>query len=148
MLRFGYTSMTTPASTYDYDMATRAWTLLKRDEVVGGFDPAAYVTERLHATARDGVRVPISIVYRQDLVRDGRAPLLLYGYGSYGASMDPDFSSSRLSLLDRGFVVAIAHVRGGQELGRGWYEDGNAPVVGQAEQVDPRPFEDLSLIHI
>jgi oligopeptidase B len=124
VLRFGYTSMTTPRSTYDYDMVTRTRTLLKRDEVVGGFDPAAYVTERLHATARDGVQVPISIVYRKDLVRDGRAPLLLYGYGSYGASMDASFDVARLSLLDRGFAYAIAHIRGGAELGRGWYEDG------------------------
>jgi oligopeptidase B len=124
VVRFGYTSMTTPRSTYDYDMAARTRTLLKRDEVLGGFDPAAYVTERLHATARDGVQVPISIVYRKGLVRDGKAPLLLYGYGSYGASMDATFDVARLSLLDRGFSYAIAHVRGGAELGRAWYEDG------------------------
>ncbi len=124
VLRFGYTSMTTPRSTYDYNMVTRERTLLKRDEVVGGFDPAAYVTERLQAPARDGVKVPISIVYRKDFVKNGRAPLLLYGYGSYGASMDATFDVARLSLLDRGFAYAIAHVRGGAELGRGWYEDG------------------------
>jgi oligopeptidase B len=124
VLRFGYTSMTTPRSTYDYDMTTRTRTLLKRDEVVGGFDPAAYVTERLHAPARDGVQVPISIVYRRDFVSNGKAPLLLYGYGSYGASMDATFDVARLSLLDRGFAYAIAHIRGGAELGRGWYEDG------------------------
>jgi oligopeptidase B len=124
VLRYGYTSMTTPRSIYDYDMVTHTRTLLKRDEVVGGFDPASYVTERLQAPARDGVKVPISIVYRKDLVKNGKAPLLLYGYGSYGASMDATFDVARLSLLDRGFVYAIAHVRGGAELGRGWYEDG------------------------
>jgi oligopeptidase B len=124
VLRYGYTSMTTPRSVYDYDMVTRGKMLRKRDEVVGGFDSAAYVTERLEAPARDGVKVPISIVYRKDLMRDGRAPLLLYGYGSYGASMDAAFDVARLSLLDRGFAYAIAHVRGGAELGRAWYEDG------------------------
>ena len=124
VLRYGYTSMTTPRSTYDYDMAARTTTLRKRDEVLGGFDPSGYVTERLHAPARDGVQVPISIVYRKDLVKNGKAPLLLYGYGSYGASMDATFDVARLSLLDRGFAYAIAHVRGGAELGRAWYEDG------------------------
>nr|MDP2469720.1 S9 family peptidase [Candidatus Palauibacterales bacterium] len=124
VLRFGYTSMTTPLSTYDYDMRTRERSLLKRTEVVGDFDPADYRSERLWATARDGRRVPVSLVYRQGFERDGTAPLLLYGYGSYGASMDATFSSARLSLLDRGFVYAIAHVRGGEELGRWWYEEG------------------------
>lgn len=124
VLRFGYTSMTTPTSTYDYEMSTRERTLLKREAVLGGFDPADYVTERLYATARDGTRVPISLVYRRGLERDGSNPLLLYGYGSYGASRDATFSSARLSLLDRGFVYALAHVRGGQEMGRSWYEDG------------------------
>jgi oligopeptidase B len=124
VLRFGYTSMTTPLSTYDYDMRTRERSLLKRTEVVGDFDPADYRSERLWATARDGRRVPVSLVYRQGFERDGSAPLLLYGYGSYGASMDATFSSARLSLLDRGFVYAIAHVRGGEELGRWWYEEG------------------------
>ncbi|MEW6368339.1 MAG: S9 family peptidase [Acidobacteriota bacterium] len=123
-LRYVYTSMTTPSSTYDYDMATRARTLMKRDEVLGGFDPANYVTERLWATARDGVKVPISIVYRKSFVKDGRAPLLLYGYGSYGASMSAYFDVARLSLLDRGFAYAVAHIRGGQELGRDWYDNG------------------------
>jgi oligopeptidase B len=122
VLRFGYTSLTTPTSTYDYDMATRQKTLLKRDEILGGFNPANYVTERLYTTARDGIRVPVSVVYRKGVARP--APLLLYGYGSYGSSTDPTFSSDRLSLLDRGFVYAIAHIRGGQEMGRGWYEDG------------------------
>jgi oligopeptidase B len=124
ILRYGYTSLTTPSSIYDYDMETRERTLLKREEVLGGFDPADYVTERLYAPARDGARVPVSIVYRKGLARDGSNPLLLYGYGSYGASMDATFSSARLSLLDRGFVYAIAHVRGGEELGRAWYDNG------------------------
>jgi oligopeptidase B len=122
VLRFGYTSLTTPTSTYDYDMATRQKTLLKRDEILGGFDPANYVTERLYTTARDGTRVPVSLVYKKGIARP--APLLLYGYGSYGSSTDPTFSAERLSLLDRGFVYAIAHIRGGQEMGRAWYEDG------------------------
>jgi oligopeptidase B len=123
-LRFGYSSLTTPSSTYDYNMATGEKKLLKRQEVLGGFDPANYHAERLYATARDGVKVPISLVYRKGFVQNGQAPCLLYGYGSYGYSTDPDFSSARLSLLDRGFVFAIAHIRGGQEMGRAWYEDG------------------------
>ncbi len=124
LLRYGYTSMTTPNSIYDYDMVTREKTLLKQQEVLGGFVADHYTTERLHAPARDGIRVPISIVYRKGIKKNGRNPLLLYGYGSYGYSMDATFSSSRLSLLDRGFIYAIAHVRGGEELGRQWYEDG------------------------
>jgi oligopeptidase B len=123
-VRYIYTSLTTPMSSYDYNMAKRTKTLVKREEVQAGFDPVEYVTERLHATAPDGVRVPISIVYRKGLPRDGSRPLLLSGYGSYGASRDPSFDSERLSLLDRGFAFAIAHIRGGQELGRGWYEAG------------------------
>jgi len=123
-LRYVYMSMTTPRSTYEYDMSTREKTLLKRDEILGGFDPVNYRTERLYATASDGTRVPISIVYRKGLRRDGHNPLLLYGYGSYGYSMDATFNASRISLLDRGFAYAIAHVRGGQEMGRKWYEDG------------------------
>ena len=124
VLRYGYMSMTTPRSTYDYDMNTRERTLLKRQPVLGDFDPENYVTERLHATARDGAQVPISIVYRKDFPKDGTRPLLLYGYGSYGNSLDATFNSPRLSLLDRGFAYAIAHIRGGQELGRDWYENG------------------------
>ena len=124
VLRYGYTSMTTPSSIYDYDMVTREKTLLKQEEVLGEFDSADYRTERLHATAADGVRVPISLVYRKGMERNGRNPLLLYGYGSYGHSLDAAFGSARLSLLDRGFVFAIAHVRGGEEMGRAWYEDG------------------------
>jgi oligopeptidase B len=123
-LRFSYQSMTTPSTIYDYDMASRERTLLKRTEVLGGYDPADYRTERLWATARDGARVPVIIVYRADLRRDGPQPLLLYGYGSYGASMDPSFSSIRLSLLDRGFIYALAQIRGGQEFGRDWYDAG------------------------
>jgi oligopeptidase B len=123
-LRFVYTSLTTPQSSYDYDMRKKSKTLVKREEVLRGFDPANYVTERLHATASDGVKVPISIVYRKGFAKDGSRPLLLYGYGSYGASMDASFQSERLSLLDRGFAYAIAHIRGGQELGRQWYEGG------------------------
>jgi oligopeptidase B len=123
-LRYGYTSLTTPSSTFDYNMVTREKKLLKQEEILGGFDGANYQAERHYATARDGVKIPISLVYRKGLVKDGKAPCLLYGYGSYGASTDAYFSSARLSLLDRGFVFAIAHIRGGQEMGRTWYEDG------------------------
>jgi oligopeptidase B len=124
LLRYGYTSLTTPNSIYDYDMNTREKTLLKQEDVVGDFDPGDYVTERHYAIARDGVKVPISLVYRNGLEKDGTNPLLLHGYGSYGASREPSFSSSRLSLLDRGFVFAIPHIRGGSEMGREWYEQG------------------------
>lgn len=123
-LRFGYSSMTTPLSIYDYDMTTRARTLLKREEVLGDFDPSRYETVRLTADASDGARIPISLVRRRDAPGAGSAPLLLYGYGAYGISMEPTFRSSRLSLLDRGFTFAIAHIRGGEELGRAWYDDG------------------------
>ncbi len=124
VVRYSYSSLATPSSVYDFNMVTRARTLLKRDEVLGGYDPADYVTERLYATARDGVRVPVSLVYRRGLEKNGNNPLHLYAYGSYGSSMDASFSSTRLSLLDRGFVYAIAHIRGGMEMGRWWYEDG------------------------
>ena len=124
VLRYGYTSLTTPNSTYDYNMDTGEKTLLKQQEVVGDFSPENYRAERLYARAEDGTRIPISLVYRTNLDRSKPAPLLLYGYGSYGYSMNPTFNSARLSLLDRGFIFAIAHVRGGQELGRQWYEDG------------------------
>ena len=123
-LRFEYTSMKTPLSIYDYDMVTHQKTLMKREEVLGGFNPDDYVTERLHAAAADGTEIPISLVYRKGTKKDGGNPLLLYGYGSYGLSIDAAFSSPRLSLIDRGFVYVIAHVRGGQELGRQWYEEG------------------------
>ncbi len=124
VLRYGYTSMTTPRSVFDYNMNTKEKTLLKQQEVVGDFDSNNYHAERLYATARDGTKVPISLVYRKGLEKNGDNPLLLYGYGSYGASMNAGFSSVRLSLLDRGFVYAIAHIRGGQEMGRYWYEEG------------------------
>jgi oligopeptidase B len=123
-LRYGYTSLTTPSSVYDYDMASHQKTLKKQQEVVGGYDHSSYVTERIYVTARDGVKVPVSIVYKKGMKKDGSNPLLLYAYGSYGISMDASFSSNRISLLDRGFIYAIAHVRGGQEMGRQWYEDG------------------------
>ena len=124
ILRVSYTSMTTPSSTYDYHTLDRKLTLLKQQEVVGDFKPENYQTERLYAEARDGVKVPISIVYKKGYKKNGQAPLLLYAYGSYGSSMEPYFSSVRLSLLDRGFAYAIAHIRGGEEMGRHWYEDG------------------------
>ena len=124
VLRYGYSSLGTPESTYDYDMVTRERTLLKREEVLGDFDPANYRTQRLYATADDGTRVPISLVARRSTPQDGTSPLLLYGYGAYGISTDADFHSPRLSLLDRGFMFAIAHVRGGEELGRRWYDEG------------------------
>ena len=123
-LRFGYSSMTTPWSTFDYDMNSKEKTLMKEQPVLGGFDKADYQTERVLATADDGTEVPISIVYKKGMKKDGTSPTLLYAYGSYGATMDAYFSSSRLSLLDRGFVYAIAHIRGGQEMGRHWYENG------------------------
>ncbi|HEX7459523.1 MAG TPA: S9 family peptidase, partial [Acidimicrobiales bacterium] len=129
VLRYGYTSLATPRSVFDLDLESGELTLRKRQPVLGHFDPAHYRTERQWATAGDGTQVPLSLVYRPDLVADpvpggDGAPCLLYGYGSYEASMDPTFSSLRLSLLDRGFVFAIAHVRGGGELGRHWYEEG------------------------
>ncbi|MCP3957623.1 MAG: S9 family peptidase [bacterium] len=124
ILRYRYSSMTTPWSTFDYDLDSKERTLLKQQEVLGGFDSATYVTERLSATARDGERIPVSLVYRKGTARDGSSPLLLYAYGSYGATIDPTFNSARLSLLDRGFVFATAHIRGGQVMGRHWYEDG------------------------
>jgi oligopeptidase B len=123
-VRFEYTSMKTPLSIFDYDMKTRQRTLLKQEEVLGGFTPDDYVTERLYAPTPDGTLIPLSLLYRKGARRTGDNPLLLYGYGSYGASIDAAFSSPRLSLVDRGFVYVIAHVRGGQEMGRQWYEDG------------------------
>jgi len=124
LLRFGYTSMTTPSSTFDYNMSTEEKTLLKQQEILGEFNVADYETKRLYAVARDSTKIPISLVYKKGVELDGNNPLLLYAYGSYGYSMDPYFSSTRLTLLNRGFVFAIAHVRGGQEMGRQWYEDG------------------------
>jgi oligopeptidase B len=124
LLRYNYQSLVTPSSVYDYDMAAGTSTLLKREEVLGGFDPGRYASERLWATARDGVKVPISIVYPKGLVRDGKAPLWLYAYGSYGYGTPAGFDSRRLSLLDRGIPFAIAHVRGGNEMGEAWHDDG------------------------
>ena len=124
VMRFAYSSMTTPSEIYDYDMAARQRTLRKRQEIPSGHDPAAYVTTRILARAPDGAEVPVSILHRRDLVRDGRAPLLLYGYGSYGMAMPASFSANRLSLVDRGFVYAIAHIRGGSDKGWSWYLDG------------------------
>lgn len=125
VLRYGYNSLTTPSSIFDYHMDSRAKTLMKQQEVMGGHEPEDYQSEKIWATAPDGQEIPISLVYKKDLfAKTGENPLLLYAYGAYGLSTDPYFSSSRLSLLDRGFVFAMAHVRGGQEMGRHWYEDG------------------------
>lgn len=124
VLRYGYSSLNTPETIYDLDLVTGERTLMKQGRIRGGFDPANYVVERLMAPARDGVEVPVSLVYRKGIPRNGTAPLLLYGYGSYGYSMEAGFRPDVVSLLDRGFVYAIAHVRGGQEMGRRWYEDG------------------------
>ncbi|RNA62883.1 S9 family peptidase [Chryseobacterium nematophagum] len=122
--RFGYTSMITPSSQFEQDLSTGKRTLLKQQEVLGGYNKEEYITERLFATAKDGTKIPISIVYKKGFQKNGNSPLLLYAYGSYGSSMDATFSSTRLSLLNRGFAYAIAHIRGGQEMGRQWYEDG------------------------
>lgn len=122
--RYNYQSLITPSSVYDFDVATGKSTLLKRQEVLGGYDPSQYASERLWATARDGTKVPISIVYKKGFPRDGTGALLLYGYGSYGIGMPATFSSSRLSLLDRGMAFAIAHIRGGDEMGWQWRLDG------------------------
>ncbi|MFM7078911.1 MAG: S9 family peptidase [Bacteroidota bacterium] len=125
VIRYGFNSMVTPASTFDYHIETKTKTLLKQQEIVGGYDASKYHSERINVKVRDGVMVPVSLVYRKDLFKkDGSNPLLQYAYGSYGFSMEATFSSARLSLLDRGFVYAIAHIRGGQEMGRQWYEDG------------------------
>ena len=123
-LRYSYSSLTTPNSTIDYQMTTREKVIKKEQEVLGSFDKNNYEAKRIFATADDGTKIPISLVYRKGIKLDGNNPALLYAYGSYGATMDPYFSSIRLSLLDRGFVFALAHVRGGQYLGRQWYEDG------------------------
>jgi oligopeptidase B len=124
ILRYHYTSFTTPSSVYDYNMDTREKELVWREEVLGNFDPADYVSERLYAPARDGIRVPVSLVYRKEIEQDGMNPLLMYAYASSG-SVDAEFDSSLLSLIDRGFVYAIAHVRGGDEMGHQWFVDGS-----------------------
>jgi oligopeptidase B len=123
-LRYAYTSLTTPNTVYEVNMGTGERRLLKRDPVLGGYTPEDYVTERLWATARDGSRIPVSVVYKKGFKKDGKAALLQYAYGSYGASTDPRFSIINVSLLDRGMVYAIAHIRGGQEMGRAWYDNG------------------------
>jgi len=124
LLRIQYTSLTTPISTFDYNMQDRAFNLVKQQEVLGNFNKDDYASERLFIEARDGAKVPVSLVYKKGMEKDSTNPLLLYGYGSYGHTVDPYFSSVRLSLLNRGFIFAIAHVRGGQMMGRHWYEDG------------------------
>ncbi|WHF50900.1 S9 family peptidase [Chryseobacterium gotjawalense] len=124
-LRFGYTSLTQPSSTFEYDMKEKTTKLLKQQEVLGGdFLPENYISERIWAPSRDGKKVPISLVYHKDTVKSSETPLLLYGYGSYGLTIDASFSNVRLSLLNRGFIYAIAHIRGGEYMGREWYEDG------------------------
>ena len=123
-LRFTYTSLVTPDSEFEYDMSAKTRKLLKKKEVPGGYDPAKYETERVFAVAQDGTKVPISLVYKKGLKRDGTAPCLLYAYGSYGYSLSVDFDPVRVSLLDRGVVYAQAHIRGGSEMGRTWYDDG------------------------
>ncbi|WP_394347198.1 S9 family peptidase [Hymenobacter radiodurans] len=124
VLRYSYTSLTTPNSTYDYNMVTKQKTLLKEQAVLGGFNKEDYVTERMYATAKDGTKIPISIVYKKGFKKDGNAPVLQYAYGSYGIISNATFSAARLSLLNRGFAYALCHIRGGQEMGRQWYEDG------------------------
>ncbi|HEU5103714.1 MAG TPA: S9 family peptidase [Roseiflexaceae bacterium] len=123
-LRFGYSSLVTPDSVIDYDLRERRWQLRKQDEIPSGYDQSRYQSERIYVTAPDGARVPISLVYRKGFQRDGSNPLLLYGYGSYGYNVDPGFDQKRLSLLDRGFIFAIAHIRGGSDMGRAWYNAG------------------------
>jgi oligopeptidase B len=143
VFRFGYQSFTTPSSVYDYDMVSKERKLLKRTEVLGGYDPERYQSERRYATAKDGTRIPISLVYKKGFVPDGRAPLWLSGYGSYGAPSFATFSSTRISLLDRGFVFAIAHIRGGGEMGKPWHDQGRmmakkntfADFIAVAEQL-------------
>src|SRR5690606_37507324 len=122
-LRYTYTSLTTPATTYELDTASGERIVLKQQPVIG-YDPSQYATERVWATARDGEKIPVSLVYRKGFRKDGSAAMLQYAYGSYGMSMDPGFSVTTVSLLDRGMVYALAHIRGGQEMGRRWYEDG------------------------
>jgi oligopeptidase B len=124
VVRFTYTSLITPASVIDYDMDARTWTVRKEQVIPSGYDRTLYRSARLQATAQDGVQVPISLVWKEPLERDGRRPMYLQAYGSYGINFDPSFSSHYLSLLDRGFIVGIAHVRGGEEMGRRWYDEG------------------------
>ena len=124
LLRYSYSSLTTPNSTFDFNMRTKEKVLLKQQEIVGGYNEADYQSERIWATAQDGTKIPISMVYKKGITKNGNQPMLLYAYGSYGITVDPYFSSIRLSLLNRGFIFAIAHIRGGEYLGRKWYEGG------------------------
>ncbi|MFN3927822.1 MAG: S9 family peptidase [Pseudanabaenaceae cyanobacterium] len=124
IFRFGYSSLVLPTTIYDYDLINHSRTVVKQDEIPGGYDPSLYTSERITATAHDGTAIPVSLVYKKDLKKNGTNPLYLYGYGAYGISMDAYFSSKRLSLIDRGFIWAMAHIRGGSELGRTWYEQG------------------------
>ena len=124
ILRFTYTSLVTPNSVIDFNVKDKTWTVVKQDEIPSGYDASQYMSERAYATASDGTLVPMSLVYKKGLERNGNNPTLLYGYGSYGFSIDPSFNSNRISLLDRGFVFAIGHIRGGSEMGRAWYENG------------------------
>jgi oligopeptidase B len=124
ILRFMYTSLVTPNSVIDYDVKKKTWTVVKQDEIPSGYDASQYVSERAYATASDGTQIPMSLVYKKGLEKTGNNPALLYGYGSYGFSIDPSFNANRISLLDRGFVFAIGHIRGGSEMGRAWYENG------------------------
>ena len=124
VLRFTYTSLVTPNSVIDFNVKDKTWTVVKQDEIPSGYDASQYMSERAYATASDGTLVPMSLVYKKGLERNGNNPTLLYGYGSYGFSIDPSFNSNRISLLDRGFVFAIGHIRGGSEMGRAWYENG------------------------
>ena len=124
LLRFTYTSLVTPNSVIDYNVREKTWTVVKQDEIPSGYDASQYVSERAYATASDGTQIPMSLVYKKGLEKNGNNPTLLYGYGSYGYSIDPGFNTNRVSLLDRGFVFAIGHIRGGSEMGRAWYENG------------------------
>src|SRR6185369_8995907 len=124
VIRYNYSSMITPGSTYEFDLKTRQSKLIKQQEIPSGYDKTQYETKRVWAVARDGVKVPVSLVWKKGTKMDGSAPMLLYAYGSYGFSTDPGFSTSRLSLVDRGMVYAIAHIRGGSELGEKWRQDG------------------------
>ncbi|MBZ5605008.1 MAG: S9 family peptidase [Acidobacteriia bacterium] len=156
VVRFTYTSLVTPNSVFDYNMETHQRELKKQQEVLGGYDPTKYESERVYATAPDGVKVPISLVYKKGLVQDGKAPALLYGYGAYGISMDPAFASDRLSLLDRGFVYAIAHIRGGADLGKPWHEDGRilkkkntfTDFIAAAEYLEAQKYTSASRLAI
>ena len=124
VLRYSYNSMVKPGTMFEYNMETKKSKILKEKEVVGGYDKNEYASERVWAEGRDGTKIPMSMVYKKGIKKDGQNPTLLYAYGSYGYSIDPTFSTNRLTLLDRGFIFVIAHIRGGEDLGRKWYENG------------------------